>query len=341
MRVGVLGLTHDHVWDNLDTLARHPKAALIAAADARLELREKARAYGFEHLYEDPQQLLEHVNLDAVYVFSDNRQSAELGAQAAKRGLHVMVEKPMAADYVGAVELVAAAQAAGTQLMVNWPFIWWPSLQYALRMIAGGRIGRVFQVHYRAAHAGPREVGCSPAFSEWLLDPHRNGSGVLMDYCSYGAALTCLLLGLPSRVTAIASRVQKLDLPAEDNAVVIMQHAAAVSTSVGSWTQIGHMTSYVPMFYGTDGTLVVTHDSVSLATRDSESGTELDIPAPAPEDESSAAFFIHRILSGEPITGICGAHVSLAVQEVLEAALASALEGRTIALPLPTAQLQS
>jgi predicted dehydrogenase len=341
VRVGVLGLSHDHVWENLDALVKHPNATLVAAADIRSELREKARAYGCEQLYEDPQQLLDRVNLDAVYVYSDNRQSAELAATAAQRGLHVMVEKPMAAHYVGAVEMVAAAHAAKTQLMVNWPFIWWPSLQYALRLIADGRIGRLFQVHYRAAHAGPREVGCSPAFSEWLLDPHRNGSGVLMDYCSYGAALTCLLLGLPSSVTAVTGRVEKLDLSAEDNAIVIMQHAAAVSTSVGSWTQIGHMTSYVPMFYGTDGTLVVTHDSVSLATRDSESGTGLDIPAPPAEDQSSAAFFIHRILSDEPITGICSAHVSLAAQEVLEAALASALERHPIALPLPTAKLHA
>ncbi len=340
VRVGVLGLSHDHVWGNLDLLVRHPNAVLVAAADGRSELREKARAYGCEQLYDDPQHVLERVELDAVYVFSDNRQSADLAAQAARRGLHVMLEKPMAADYVGAVELVAAAHTSKTQLMVNWPFIWWPSLQYALRLIADGRIGRVFQVHYRAAHAGPREVGCSPAFSEWLLDPHRNGSGVLMDYCSYGAALTCLLLGLPSRVTAVTGRAAKLELSAEANAVVVMQHADAVSTSVGSWTQIGHMTSYVPMFYGTDGTLVVTSDSVSLASRDSDSGISLDIPAPVPKDESSAAFFVHHVQSGELISGICGPDVSLAAQQVLTAALISAREGQSIALPLPTAELR-
>src|SRR3712207_8411651 len=78
-----------------------------------------------------------------------------------------------------------------------------------------------------------------------------------MDYCCYGAAMACLLLGLPSRVTAMAARLRKVDLPAEDNAVLIMQHARALSTSTASWTQIGHLTSYVPMFYGSEGTLVV------------------------------------------------------------------------------------
>src|SRR5260370_995857 len=80
---------------------------------------------------------------------------------------------------------------AGVQLMVNWPIAWWPQLQQALRLAEEGRIGRVFQINYRAADAGPREVGCSEAFAEWLLDPDRNGGGALMDYCSYGAALVC------------------------------------------------------------------------------------------------------------------------------------------------------
>jgi len=339
VRVGVLGLTHDHVWENLDALVRHPNAALIAVADSRSELREKARAYGCDQLYADPEQLLNDVSLDAVYVYSDNRHSAELAVHAAKRGLHLMVEKPMAADYVGAVRMLAAARESKVQLMVNWPFIWWPSLQHALRLIVEGEIGTIFQVHYRAAHAGPREAGCSPAFSEWLLDPHRNGSGVLMDYCSYGAALTCLLLGLPSRVTGVTGRNVKLELPAEDNAVVVMQHAEAISTSVASWTQIGHMTSYEPMFYGTRGTLVVRHDSILIANGADQDGHAIPVPELAPRETSSAAFFIHHIASGAPIAGLCSAEVSLAAQQVLSAALMSAQEGRTITLPLPTSQL--
>ena len=340
IRVGVLGLSNDHVWDNLDALSTHDGAVIVAAADPRPELRDKMKRYGCDRLLDDPLRLLETVELDAAYIFSDNRHSAELAAQAADRGLHVLVDKPMAADYVGAVRMMGAARAAGTQLMIDWPFIWWPSLQHALRLIVEGRIGRVFQVHYRAAHAGPREAGCSPAFAEWLYDPFRNGGGVLVDYCSYGAALTCLLLGSPSQVTAVTNRVQKLDLFAEDNAIVIMQHADAISTAVGSWTQIGHMTSYVPTFYGTEGTLVVHHDSVSLATRDNYDAIGVDIPEPPPEQASSAAFFIHHVVLGRPMGGICSPAVGLAAQEVLEAAVMSARDGRSVALPLPTSELR-
>ena len=53
----------------------------------------------------------------------------------------------------------------------------------------------------------------------------------------------------------MSGRLRKEDLPAEDNAVLIMQHARAISTTTASWTQIGMMTSDAPTFYGSEGTL--------------------------------------------------------------------------------------
>jgi predicted dehydrogenase len=208
-------------------------------------------------------------------------------------------------------------------------------------MAADGELGELFQVTYRSAHAGPRELGCSPFFSEWLYDPKRNGAGALMDYCCYGAAMTCALLGLPSRVTGVSARLRKADLPAEDNAVIIMQHARALSTTTASWTQSGHMTSYEPMFYGSAGTVVVRRDGTELwlSNPEHEHGTQLEVPAAKAGMRSSADFFISHIRSGEPIGGLCGADVGVMAQEVLEAGIISAAEGRTVSLPLPVASL--
>ncbi len=341
LRIGVLGLNHDHVWENLKALNESGAGALVAAADPHPELQDKVKAYGCEQVFANYEQLLDQVKLDAVYIFADNRQGAELAQQAAAHGLHILIEKPMAASLADADRMRRAARAAGVQLMVNWPIAWRPQLQYALRLIDEGRIGEVFQVNYRAAHAGPREIGCSPYFCEWLYDPQRNGAGALMDYCCYGAALTCLLLGLPSRVTAVSGRLRKDDLPAEDNAVLIMHHARAISTSTASWTQIGHLTSYIPMFYGSEGTLVVQGNEVWLASRDHEDGERLEVPPLPAGQRTSAEFFLSHIRSGEPITGLCSAEVGLMAQEVLEAGLISAAEGRAVSLPLPITSYQS
>jgi predicted dehydrogenase len=117
-RIGVLGLSHDHVWDNLRALGESPEGLLAAVADPDPELREKVRSSGCEQVFEDPVGLLDAVELDAVWVFSSNRESAELGTLAARRGLHVMVEKPMAADLAGAAraKAITVSTASWTQI---------------------------------------------------------------------------------------------------------------------------------------------------------------------------------------------------------------------------------
>lgn len=341
IRIGVLGLTHDHVWGNLKDLVESGEGELVAAADPHAELRQYiSKEHGCQ-TYSNATELLDKSKLDAVYIFGDNRGGVELAVQAAARGLHIMIEKPMASTYAGAAKIRGAAIAAGVQLMVNWPIMWWPAFSHALQLVAEGKVGEVFQVNYRSAHGGPRELGCSPFFSEWLYDPERNGAGALMDYCCYGAAMTCALLGSPGRVTAVSGRLRKHDLPSEDNAVIIMQHPRAISTTTASWTQSGNMTSYVPMIYGSEGTLVVRDYGQSLwfANAEQDTGVELEVPPPPPGLRNSADFFIHHIRSGEPISGLCSADVGLAAQEVLEAGLISAAEGRTVSLPLPVGRL--
>jgi len=343
LRIGALGLSHDHIWENLKQLNESADGVLVAAADPHPELQEQVRSYGCEHVFADYTELLDSVPLDAVYIYADNRHGVDLAIQAAARGMHILIEKPMASTFAGADRVRAAARTAGVQLMINWPFAWWPHLQHALKLIDEGRIGEVFQVNYRAAHGGPREYGHSRYFYDWLYDPRLNGGGALVDYCGYGAALTCLLLGLPSRVTAVSGRLRKEDLSAEDNAVLIMQHARAISTTTASWTQIGMMTSYVPTFYGSEGTLAAHYqdDTLWLATNDQKFGERLDVPPLAVGQRSAAEFFLKHIRSGEPITGLCGADVGLMSQEVVDAGLRSAAEGRTVSLPLPVSVLRN
>jgi predicted dehydrogenase len=341
IRIGVLGLTHDHVWGNLGDLATSSDGELIAAADPHPELRGYFEKQHGRATYASAEELLERHALDAVYIFGDNAGGVDLACMAAARGLHLMIEKPLASTFAGAAKIRGAARQAGVQLMVNWPIAWWAAVQRALDMATSGELGEIFQINYRSAHAGPRELGCSPFFAEWLYDPARNGAGALMDYCCYGAALTCAVLGPPARVTGVSGRLRKHDLPAEDNAVVIMQHARAISTATASWTQSGHMTSYEPMFYGSAGTAVVRGDGQELwlANEQHMGGVRIDVD-PLPADAATAtAFFLSHIRSGAPITGLCGPDVGLMAQEVLEAGIRSAAEGRAISLPLPVAHL--
>ena len=342
--MGVLGLHHDHVWRNLAAVASGEVGRLVAVAEPAPGLRERlAREHPGVAIHATYDALLERSDLDAVMVFADNRAAAELGVRALGRGIPVLVEKPMAADLQGAEALLAAARARGAPLMVNWPTAWRPALRHGLALVRAGRVGEPVQLSHRGGHAGPKEFGCSPEFTAWLYDPARNGGGALVDYCGYGAILARALLGRPSAVSAMAARLRKADLPAEDTAVVLLRYPRSLALLEASWTQIGGAPAFGMVVYGDAGTLVVHQPR---ATREGQSigagrveivtdaGSEVLEPPPLPDDERDGpTYFLTRLRAGRPIEGLCAPDVGRDVQEILAAALRAAATKREVELP--------
>lgn len=343
LRVGVLGLSHDHIWNHVPVLRAGEVGRLVAVAEPDPALRARlAREYGAVDVSPSPDALLERRDLDAVLVYSDNRASAEWARRAVERGLPTMLEKPMAADLAGADALLAASRAGGVPLMVNWPSIWRPALVHALDLVRGGAVGEPVQVSNRGGHMGPKEYGCSDQFCEWLYDPARTGGGALIDYCCYGALLCRTLLGRPTSVTAVASHLRKEGLPSEDNAIVILRYPRALGLLEASWTQIGGQPAYSVIVYGDAATLLVhqpkaTHEGgkagagqIELVTND---GSHTIDALPLPEDaRDGTTYFLARVRDGRPIEGLCAPDLARDVQEVLSAALQANESRREIML---------
>jgi predicted dehydrogenase len=345
LNVGILGLSHDHVWSNLNALLAGDLGQLVAAADPDPLLRERLSGlYGKAALHDSFDDLLERPDLDAVFVFSDNRASAELGVRALERRLPVLIEKPMAADLPGAEALLAASRRTGVPLMVNWPTAWRTALRHGLQLALEGAVGEPVQLNHRGGHAGPREFGCSPQFSEWLYDPKRNGGGALIDYCGYGALLCRLVLGQPERVTAVTPPPRKPDLTAEDNAIAVLSYPRALGLLEASWTQIGGEPAFAMIVYGDRGTLLVhqprpTRESdrvgagrVQLVTT---SGSRFLEPPPLPADQRDGpTHFLSCLRTRGEVTDMCAADVGRDVQEVMTAALQASAFRRVVPLPL-------
>lgn len=345
LRVGVAGLSHDHVWSNLATLATGTLGQLVAAADPDPRLRARLeQTHGGVQTHAAYDAFLARGDLDAVLVFADNRASVEVGVAALARGWPVMVEKPMAADLRGADALLAAGRAAGLPLMVNWPTVWRPALRHGLALARAGAVGAPVQVSHRGGHAGPREFGCSPQFCEWLYDPARNGGGALIDYCGYGALLCHALVGQPHEVTAVTGCLRKQGLAAEDSALVVLRYPRTFGLLEASWTQIGSEPAFAMIVYGDAGTLVVhqpraVREGQAIAPGRLEvvtgAGSQaIDVP-PLPADERDGpTYFLSCVHKGRLVEGLCAPEVGRDVQEILQAALVSSARGRSVALPL-------
>jgi predicted dehydrogenase len=337
LRIGVLGLIHDHVWDNLSSLSTCKDAELIAASDHNDPLTTRiVKEYGCK-TYNSHADLLSTERLDAVYIFSSNYEGAELAIKAMGQKLHVLIEKPMAANLDQANRMVAAAEENDVKLVINWPFAWWPQLQKALDMTQSGVIGKLWAVKYRAAHAGPAELGCSEYFCNWLFNPELNGAGALMDYCCYGCVLSTSLLGLPESVTGMTGGQVKDGLTVEDNAMVAMKYPFGMSSAEGSWTQIGKLTSYTTAIYGTEGTLLIEPrigGRLILATENDPEGSEVPVLDPEPHLQNSANHLVHVIRNDVEPWKLCNSTNSRNAQEILEAGLRSVQQGSNQTLPL-------
>lgn len=337
LRIGILGLSHDHVWDNLPSLAAHEDAIIVAAADPNDPLTTRAaEEYGCKS-YQSPTELLSTEQLDAVYIFSSNAEGADLAVRALEQKVHVLIEKPMAASLDQANRMVEAANAGGVKLMINWPFAWWPQLQKALAMAQEGAVGKLWAVKYRAAHAGPAELGCSEYFCDWLFNPELNGAGALMDYCGYGCVLSATLLGLPESVTGMTGGQVKDGLTVEDNAILAMKYPFGMSSAEASWTQIGKLTSYTTTFYGTAGTILVEPrlgGRLFLATEADPMGSEVPVLDPVPELQNSANQFVHVIRNDAEPWLLTNPTNARNAQEILEAGLRSVENGSHQSLPL-------
>ena len=331
-RIAVLGLHHDHAWSNLEELQATGRAELVAAADADSELLDHYRSHFPGNTYSTYEELLDNESdLTAVYIFASNKLSEDLTVMAAQRGLHCLVEKPMAATLAGADRMLAAAEESGIRLMINWPFTWWPQLRHGIAMAQAGELGQLWQVKYRAAHQGPVELGCSRQFCEWLYDAELNGAGALMDYCCYGAVLAHVLLGSPEQVKGIKiSTGLKPDLSLEDNAILVLSYPNALATTEASWTQIGKLTSYGTTLYGSTGTVHIEPDHegrILLATAEHPEGVPLEVPAQPDHLQNASTHFLAAVEDSHlEIHPLCDALHGREAQRILEAGIQSANE---------------
>jgi predicted dehydrogenase len=125
----------DELYIGILGASRIAPLALVAAAEevtgvavAAVGSRDRARAesfaaaYGIPRAYHGYEAILGHDDLDAVYIALPASEHAKWTSAALTRGLHVLVEKPMALNAPQAERVINAA--AATQLILMEGFHW-------------------------------------------------------------------------------------------------------------------------------------------------------------------------------------------------------------------------
>ena len=344
LRIGIVGMTSDHVWGMGSRLAAIPGVELITGAEPHRELRDRAQErFGLKTVYDDDVEMYEKESVDAILVCSDNAAKADIVEEAARYGVHVYQDKPMAATLEQADRMVAAAENAGIKLMIAYHTFFGAAYGKAKDWLTEGKIGDVYLARAMIGHAGPVEVGCDPYFCEWLFDKEKNGGGTFIDEGCYALSTFLDYLGPVEEVSAFMTQIGYRDyLPAgvEDNSVAILRFKSGVLGVLDAkWGQIGPM-PFGSSFHGTEGTLIVGRGAMNLYSRpampsDLQGWVELSTQRqPRPGVGSEPEYFVNCILEDKPIEGPVSPRGARATQEVIEAAYRSADSGQVVKLPL-------
>lgn len=341
VRLAIIGLDHDHVWGLLKDITREPQAELVAIADPHPGLVQKAKAQvqNSVKFYSDYVKMLDEAKPQAVIVTTETDRHLEILRACARRHISYSTEKPMATSAADAREMERLARQSGIKLMVNYWNAWVAPTHELFHRVHSGELGPVQKIIVQYGHQGPKEIGVSKEFADWLYDPVKNGGGALMDFGCYGAEWALWLKGRPTRVFATAERLKtQQHNQVEDDATIILEYPDGVAILEPSWDWPYNMDRV--QVFGPKGSLLATqHELLSRPAGADDlplEGKPLAL-APVPHESSNPiSYLVDCILHNKPVENPVAAPLNVQVVEILGAARESLRSGRAVRLPTAT-----
>ena len=339
VRLAVAGIAHGH---NGWILGRKNDAAvqLVGIYETNKELVKKMMdKYHLDPalFYDDINKMLEEVKPEGVLGFGTTLQHLGVVEACAPKGIHVMVEKPLATTVADAEKMVGLARKHKILLLTNFETSWYPTTDKSFALTRDTAfMGPIRKVVVHDGHEGPKEIGVSKEFFEWLTDPVQNGGGALMDFGCYGANLMTLLMNgtMPLSVTAVTSQYKPHIYPkVDDEATIILQYPGAQCIIQASWNWPFARKDMA--IYGSNG-YIITKDNYNMKAK-GKVGSEIDYKLTAQETNTYTSPFLYfadaiRKKISIPAFGAYSIENNLIVVRILEAARNSAKTGKTIYL---------
>lgn len=135
---GLIGRKH------LAEIATHPDFDLVGIADINAE--QVAAENPAARVFADFRQMLDEARPNAVVIASPNQMHAENGVECARRGIHILIEKPVTDSLESAAKLVAAVRKTGIRTLVGHHRRHHQQVAALRSLIAEGRIGNIVGV---------------------------------------------------------------------------------------------------------------------------------------------------------------------------------------------------
>jgi predicted dehydrogenase len=336
VRIGIAGLSHSHVLPLLRNLNRKD-IQIVGIAESNSELLHRyAKQYSINEniLFESLEDMLEKTKPEGVITFTSIYEHLQVVKKCAPRGIHVMVEKPLAVS-TGHVKVMSKlVEKFRILLLTNYETTWYPSNHYCYGMVNKGELGDLRKIIVYDGHKGPQEIKVNSEFLEWLTDPVLNGGGAVTDFGCYGADLiTWMMKGeKPVSVYARLKQYKPLVYPkVDDDATIILSYPGMEGIINASWNwPFNRKDMHV---YGTTG-YVFADNAETIRYRLDEKSEEsvkniplTEIPFTDPFSFFAAAIRKEVNISPSDLSSL---EINKVVVEILEAAQKSNRTGKQV-----------
>lgn len=339
LRLVVAGISHGHspwVFNRKDKQdieivgIYEPDKSLAKKYAANYKLDEAI-------FFDDLDKMLLAVKPRAAVAFGSIYEHMAVVEACAPKGIHVMVEKPLATNMEHASKMQALARKHNIFLLTNYETSWYPVTEKTYQLVNDSNfVGKLHKAVFHHGHQGPKEIGVSKEFFDWLTDPVQNGGGALVDFGCYGAnIMTYLMKGQqPVSVTAVTRQYKPSIYPkVDDEATIIVDYPDAQCIIQASWNWPFNRKDME--VYGDKGT-VITYDNNNMELRagNNKPGRITVTTKEVPVYTDPFEYFV-QVINGkiqvEPFS-LYSLENNMMVVRILEAARTSAKTGRTIKL---------
>ena len=200
---------------------------------ARVEIPENIE------VFEDYKSLIEHSNVDIVFISLPNKFAADATILSLQKGLHVFCEKPPAKTLAELTEVcLISEQYPDLKLMYGFNHRFHHSVEHAKLIIQENSLGRL--INMRGVYGKSQMISFNQ--SDWRTRREESGGGILLDQGIHMLDLMRYLSG--EDFSEIFSFIDNAfwNFDVEDNAYVLMKSVKGVVAQLhSSATQWRHL----------------------------------------------------------------------------------------------------
>jgi predicted dehydrogenase len=161
---GYFSQFHYQAWSRIG------EVELVAVCDLdRQKAEDAAAAYGIDEVFTDVAAMLEAVQPDFVDITTRPESHLPLLESAARRGVSVICQKPMAPTWEECVAMVEVCEQAGVRLLIHENWRWQPWYREVKRIMDEGRLGKLMQLSFQwrtGDGRGPEPYVVQPYFRQ-------------------------------------------------------------------------------------------------------------------------------------------------------------------------------